>query len=98
MGSSGGIAAVRQFRDQRLVLVGGELGGLRRPASSRENYDILCRWLTAPPARASPAAGPGLTAEAWAEAALTAITEAALYAVNVEELARVLGVTKGSFC
>jgi len=33
-----------------------------------------------------------------AEAALTAITEAGLYAVNVKELARVLGVTKGSFC
>ena len=40
---------------------------------------------------------PGLTAEAWAEAALTAITEAGPDAVNVEELARVLGVTKGSF-
>ena len=40
---------------------------------------------------------PGLTAEAWAEAALTTITEAGLDAVNVEELARVLGVTKGSF-
>lgn len=40
---------------------------------------------------------PGLTAEAWAEAALTAITEAGLDAVNVEELARGLGVTKGSF-
>ena len=40
---------------------------------------------------------PGLTAEAWAEEALTAITEAGLDAVNVEELARVLGVTKGSF-
>jgi AcrR family transcriptional regulator len=40
---------------------------------------------------------PGLTAEAWAEAALTAITEAGLDAVSVEELARVLGVTKGSF-
>ena len=40
---------------------------------------------------------PGLTAEAWAEAALTAITEAGLAAVNVEELARGLGVTKGSF-
>jgi AcrR family transcriptional regulator len=40
---------------------------------------------------------PGLTAEAWAEAALTAITESGLDAVNVEELARALGVTKGSF-
>jgi len=40
---------------------------------------------------------PGLTAEAWAEAALTTITEAGLDAVNVEELARELGVTKGSF-
>jgi AcrR family transcriptional regulator len=40
---------------------------------------------------------PGLTAEAWAEAALTAITEAGLDAVNVEGLARTLGVTKGSF-
>jgi AcrR family transcriptional regulator len=40
---------------------------------------------------------PGLTAEAWAQAALTAITEAGLDAVNVEELARALGVTKGSF-
>jgi hypothetical protein len=41
---------------------------------------------------------PGLTAEMWAEAALTAITEAGLYAANVKELARVLGVTRGSFC
>lgn len=40
---------------------------------------------------------PGLTADAWAEAALTALTEAGLDAVNVEELARELGVTKGSF-
>ena len=40
---------------------------------------------------------PGLTAEAWAEAALTAITDTGLDAVNVEELARALGVTKGSF-
>jgi AcrR family transcriptional regulator len=40
---------------------------------------------------------PGLTAEAWAGAALTAITEAGLDAVNVDELARALGVTKGSF-
>jgi len=40
---------------------------------------------------------PGLSAEAWAEAALTAITEAGLEAVNVDELARALGVTKGSF-
>ena len=40
---------------------------------------------------------PGLTAEAWAEAALAAITESGLDAVNVEELARTLGVTKGSF-
>jgi AcrR family transcriptional regulator len=40
---------------------------------------------------------PGLTAEAWAQAALTTITEAGLDAVNVEELARALGVTKGSF-
>jgi AcrR family transcriptional regulator len=40
---------------------------------------------------------PGLTAEEWADAALTAITEAGPGAVNVEELARVLGVTKGSF-
>ena len=55
---SSGIAAVRLFRDQHVVLVGGELGGLRRPASSWENCDILCKWLTAPPARASPAAGP----------------------------------------
>lgn len=40
---------------------------------------------------------PGLTADAWAQAALTAITEAGPDAVNIEELARVLGVTKGSF-
>ncbi len=40
---------------------------------------------------------PGLTAEAWAQAALTTITEAGLDAVNVEDLARELGVTKGSF-
>jgi len=31
--------------------------GIRRPASSRENFDILCGWLTTSPAEAAPAAG-----------------------------------------
>lgn len=38
-----------------------------------------------------------LTAEDWAQAALNAIAEGGIEAVAVEPLARVLGVTKGSF-
>ena len=44
-----------------------------------------------------PAAKPRLTAEDWADAALTAIGEGGLAAVAVEPLAVRLGTTKGSF-
>ena len=39
----------------------------------------------------------GLSPEAWADAALDVISEEGLEALNVESLARRLGVTKGSF-
>lgn len=45
----------------------------------------------------NPAAKPRLTAEDWADAALTAIGEGGLAAVAVEPLAVRLGTTKGSF-
>lgn len=54
------------------------------------------RKTTAPDARKAPAK-PRLSAQDWADAALTAIGEGGLAAVAVEPLAVRLGTTKGSF-